>query len=189
MTQAAGFYNTMLKSDEPAIIIECLNGYRLKERLPENIGEFTVPLGVPEILKEGTDVTIVTYGSMCRVVMEATEELDKAGISCEVIDAQTLLPFDINHMIADSVKKTSRLVLADEDVPGGATSFMMQQILEEQNAYSYLDSKPVTISAKEHRPAYASDGDYFTKPNPEEVFEKVYSLMRESDPDRFPSLY
>ncbi len=189
MTQAAGFYNTMLRSDDPAIIIECLNGYRLKEKQPENIGEFTIPLGVPEILREGSDVTVVTYGSMCRVVMEAAEDLEKAGIHCEVIDVQTLLPFDINHMIADSVKKTNRIVFADEDVPGGATSFMMQQVLECQDGYRFLDAKPVTISAKEHRPAYASDGDYFTKPNPEEVFEKIYGLMHETDPDRYPSLY
>jgi len=189
MTQAAGFYNTMLKSDDPAIIIECLNGYRLKERLPENVGEFTVPLGVPEVIREGTDVTVVTYGSMCRVVMEAAEELEKAGIECEVIDVQTLLPFDIHHAILESVKKTNRVVFADEDVPGGATSFMMQQVLECQNAYPYLDSQPVTITAKEHRPAYASDGDYFTKPNPEEVYEKIYAMMHEADPDKFPSLY
>lgn len=189
MTQAAGFYNTMLKSDDPAIIIECLNGYRLKERLPDNIGEFTVPLGVPEILREGTDVTIVTYGSMCRVVMEAAEVLEQAGILAEVIDVQTLLPFDIHHIILDSLKKTNRIVFADEDVPGGATSYMMQQVLENQNGYQYLDSKPVTITAKEHRPAYASDGDYFSKPNVEEVFEKVYDLLREAYPDKFPSIY
>jgi pyruvate/2-oxoglutarate/acetoin dehydrogenase E1 component len=189
MTQAAGFYNTMLASDDPAIIVECLNGYRLKERIPDNIGEFNVPLGVPEILLEGTDVTIVTYGSMCRVVMEAAEDLQSFGIRCEVIDVQTLLPFDLHHKIVDSVKKTSRVIFADEDVPGGATSFMMQQVLEEQGAYSYLDSKPVTITAKEHRPAYASDGDYFTKPSPEDVFETVYSMMSEADPDRFAKLY
>lgn len=189
MTQAAGFYNTMLRSDDPAIIIECLNGYRLKEKLPENIGEFTVPLGVPEILKHGNDVTVVTYGSMCRVIMEAAIELDKIGISCEVIDVQTLLPFDIHHSIVASVKKTNRIVFADEDVPGGATSFMMQQVLEEQHAYQHLDSTPVTITAKEHRPAYASDGDYFTKPNAEYIFEKVYALMHEVDPAQFPALY
>jgi len=189
MTQAAGFYNTMLKSDDPAIIVECLNGYRLKERIPDNIGEFNVPLGVPEVLKEGSDVTIVTYGSMCRVVMEAAEDLEQVGIYCEVIDAQTLLPFDVHHRIVESVKKTNRLIFADEDVPGGATSFMMQQVLEEQDAYKYLDSKAITITAKEHRPAYASDGDYFTKPNPEDVFETVYAMMSEADPDRFPSLY
>jgi pyruvate/2-oxoglutarate/acetoin dehydrogenase E1 component/TPP-dependent pyruvate/acetoin dehydrogenase alpha subunit len=189
MTQAAGFYNTMLKADDPAVIIECLNGYRLKERIPDNVGEFTIPLGVPEVLREGTDVTMVTYGSMCRVVMEAAEALEQAGISCEVIDVQTLLPFDVTHRIADSVRKTNRVVFADEDVPGGASSFMMQQVLEVQNAYHYLDAKPVTITAREHRPAYASDGDYFTKPNPESVFEVVYEMMHEADADRFPSLY
>lgn len=189
MTQAAGFYNTMLQSDDPAIIVECLNGYRLKERKPDNIGEFTVPLGVPEILKAGNDVTVVTYGSMCRVVMEAAEMLEEAGISIEVIDVQSLLPFDINHTIMESIKKTNRVVFADEDVPGGATSFMMQQVLEVQRAYSYLDSNPLTITAKEHRPAYASDGDYFTKPNADEVFEKIYGLMSEADPEAFPTLY
>lgn len=189
MTQAAGFYNTMLQSDDPCLIIECLNGYRLKEKLPTNIGEFKLALGIPEILKEGSDVTIVTYGSMCRIVLEAANDLEAAGISCEVIDAQTLLPFDINHMISDSVKKTNRVVFADEDIPGGATAFMMQQVLEEQKAYSFLDSAPLTITAKEHRPPYASDGDYFSKPNPEGVFEKVYEMMRESKPDRFPALY
>jgi len=189
MTQAAGFYNTMLKSDDPALIIECLNGYRLKERLPENVGEFTVPLGVPEILREGSDVTIVTYGSMCRVVMEAAEELGQAGISVEVIDVQTLLPFDKNQLIVKSLQKTNRVVFADEDVPGGATSFMMQQVLEAHQGYQYLDSMPVTITAKEHRPAYASDGDYFTKPNAEDIFEKVYAIMREVNPENFPPLY
>jgi pyruvate/2-oxoglutarate/acetoin dehydrogenase E1 component len=189
MTQAAGFYNTMLRSDDPAVIIECLNGYRLKEKLPENVSEFTIPLGVPDILREGTDVTVVTYGSMCRVIMESAEELQKVGISAEVIDVQTLLPFDINNRIVESVKKTNRVVFADEDVPGGATAFMMQKVLEEQNGYQYLDSKPITITGKEHRPAYASDGDYFTKPNVEGIFEKIYSVMREAHPDKFPSLY
>jgi 2-oxoisovalerate dehydrogenase E1 component len=189
MTQAAGFYNTMLKSDDPAVIVECLNGYRLKERIPDNISEYTLPLGIPEILREGDDITVVTYGSMCRVVMEAAEDLSKVGIFCEVIDVQSLLPFDIHHSIVHSVRKTNRVVFADEDIPGGATSFMMQQVLECQNAYQYLDSKPVTITAKEHRPAYASDGDYFSKPNPETVFEKIYQCMSEADPDRFPPLY
>ncbi len=188
MTQAAGFYNTMLQSDDPAVIIECLNGYRLKERVPDNITEFTVPLGVPDILREGRDVTIVTYGSMCRVVMEAAEELEGFGISCEVIDVQTLLPFDKNHVITESIRKTNRVIFADEDVPGGATSYMMQQVLEVQNAYQHLDSKPITITAKEHRPAYASDGDYFSKPNPEEVFDTIYNLVRESDPDAYPAI-
>jgi 2-oxoisovalerate dehydrogenase E1 component len=188
MTQAAGFYNTMLQSDDPAIIIECLNGYRLKERIPNNIGEFTVPLGVPEILREGDDVTVVTYGSMCRIVLEAAELLESVGISCEVIDVQTLLPFDIHHSIVESVKKTNRVVFADEDVPGGASAYMMQKVLEEQDAYRYLDAKPVTITAKEHRPAYASDGDYFSKPNTEEVFDRIYALMRESNPGKYPAV-
>ena len=189
MTQAVGFYNTMLQSDDTAVIVECLNGYRLKEKTPENIGEFTISLGVPEILKEGNDVTIVTYGSMCRIVMEAAEDLEKFGISCEVIDVQTLLPFDIHESIVESVKKTNRIIFADEDVPGGATAFMMQSVLEQQNAYQYLDSKPLTISGKEHRPAYASDGDYFSKPSPEDVFEKVYALMTEVNPQKFKSLF
>jgi pyruvate/2-oxoglutarate/acetoin dehydrogenase E1 component len=189
MTVAAGFYNTMLQSDEPALIIECLNGYRLKEKLPDNIGEFTVPLGIPEVIKQGSDVTIVTYGSMCRVVMEAANDLEAAGISCEVIDVQTLLPFDIHHSIVESLKKTNRIVFADEDVPGGASAFMMQQVLEVQNGYQYLDSKPLTITGKEHRPAYGSDGDYFSKPNPEEIFDNIYSLMKEAFPEKYPSLY
>jgi len=189
MTQAAGFYNTLLQSDDPALIIECLNGYRMKERLPDNINEFTIALGVPDILKEGSDVTIVTYGSMCRIVMEAVRDLERAGIFCEVIDVQTLLPFDINHTILESIKKTNRIIFADEDVPGGATAFMMQQVLEVQGAYRYLDATPRTITAKEHRPAYGSDGDYFSKPNAEEVFEVVYNLMNESDPLRFPTIY
>ncbi len=189
MTQAAGFYNTLLQSDDPALIIECLNGYRIKERLPDNISEFTIALGVPDILKEGSDVTVVTYGSMCRIVMEAARDLERAGIFCEVIDVQTLLPFDINHTILESIKKTNRVIFADEDVPGGATAYMMQQVLEVQGAYRYLDATPRTITAKEHRPAYGSDGDYFSKPNSEEVFEVVYNLMNESDPLRFPTIY
>jgi len=189
MTQAAGFYNTMLKSDDPALIIECLNGYRLKERLPENIGEFTIPLGVPEILKEGTDITIVTYGSMCRIVMDAVAALESDGISCEVIDVQTLLPFDINQTIVESIKKTNRVIFADEDVPGGATAFMMQQVLEVQKGYQFLDSTPRTVSAKEHRPAYGSDGDYFSKPNVEDIYDSAYELMSETDPIQFPKIY
>jgi 2-oxoisovalerate dehydrogenase E1 component len=189
MTQAAGFYNTMLQSDEPALIIECLNGYRLKEKLPNNVGEFTIPLGQPEIIRQGTDVTIVTYGSMCRIVMEAADTLAELGVSCEIIDVQTLLPFDINHTIVESIKKTNRVVFADEDVPGGATAFMMQKVLEEQNAYRWLDSKPLTISAHEHRPAYSSDGDYFSKPNTEDIVERIYALMHEADPESFVRLY
>ncbi|MCI0750917.1 MAG: thiamine pyrophosphate-dependent enzyme [Flammeovirgaceae bacterium] len=189
MTQAAGFYNSLLKSDEPALVIECLNGYRLKERLPDNVGEFTLPLGVPEIIKEGRDVTIVTYGSMCRVVIDAATELEKVGISCEVIDVQTLLPFDLGHTIVESIRKTNRVVFADEDVPGGASAYMMQKVLEEQGAYQHLDSKPITVTAKEHRPAYSSDGDYFSKPSVEEIFDKVYEMMGEAEPERYPSIY
>ena len=189
MTQAAGFYNTMLKSDDPALIIECLNGYRLKERIPDNIGAFTVPLGVPEVTRQGTDVTVVTYGAMCRIVMQAAEELTRYDISVEVIDVQSLLPFDLNHSIIQSVKKTNRVVFADEDVPGGASAYMMQKVLEEQGGYFQLDSQPVTITAKAHRPAYASDGDYFSKPNPDTVFDKIYDLMNEVNPGKFPSLY
>ncbi|MFN4956863.1 MAG: thiamine pyrophosphate-dependent enzyme [Cyclobacteriaceae bacterium] len=188
MTQAAGFYNLLLESDEPAIVVECLNGYRLKEKLPDNIGTFKVPLGVPEVLREGDDITIVTYGSMCRLVLEAAAELAALGVSCEVIDVQTLLPFDRHHRIVESVKKTNRVVFTDEDVPGGATAFMMQHVLETQQAFRYLDAAPLTIPAKDHRPAYGSDGDYFSKPNQEELIDKIYALMRESDPARFPAL-
>ncbi len=189
MTRAAGFYNTMLRSDDPALIIECLNGYRLKEQLPQNISEFTVPLGVPEVIREGTDVTVVTYGSMCRIALEAAHKLERLGISCEVIDVQSLLPFDIHHAITASIRKTSRVVFADEDVPGGATAFMMQQVVEKQGGFRYLDCAPLTITAKEHRPAYGSDGDYFSKPSVEEMVDRIYALMHESDPDRFPPLY
>ncbi len=189
MVQAAGFYNTMLQSDDPALIVESLNGYRLKEKLPANVGEFTVPLGQPEVLLEGTDVTIVTYGSMCRVVMKAAEELAEVGISCEVIDVQTLLPFDIDHQIVKSIEKTNRVVFADEDVPGGASAYMMQQVIEGQQAYRFLDSQPLTITSQPHRPAYGSDGDYFSKPNPETVFDTIYSLIAEFDPGNFKEIY
>lgn len=188
MTQAAGFYNTMLKSDEPALLIECLNGYRLKERLPDNIGEFTIPLGVPEILREGSDVTLVTYGSCCRIAMEAVVQLEEIGISVELIDVQTLLPFDTGHRIVESLRKTNKVIFMDEDVPGGATAYMMQQVLEVQKGYFCLDAEPVTITAQAHRPAYGTDGDYFSKPNTEDVFETVYRLMQESDPNRFPGI-
>ena len=189
MTKAAAFYNTMLKSDDSALMIECLNGYRLKEKLPDNIGEITEPLGVPEIIREGEDVSIVTYGSMCRIIMDAAEQLAVVGISCEVIDAQTLLPFDRHHLIVESLKKTNRIAFADEDVPGGATAYMMQKVIEEQEGYLYLDSQPVTIAAKEHRPAYGSDGDYLSKPNAELVFDKIYDLMREVDPENYSEIY
>ncbi|MCC5945266.1 MAG: transketolase [Bernardetiaceae bacterium] len=188
MTQAAGFYNTMLKSDDPALIIECLNGYRLKEALPENIGEFCLPLGQPEVLREGSDITIVTYGSMCRIVMDAAEELEAYDISVEVIDVQTLLPFDLDHSILASIKKTNRVVFADEDVSGGASAYMMQKVIDEQGAYKFLDSKPVCVSAQDHRPAYASDGDYFSKPNQETVFDAAYALMHEFNPAHYPKI-
>jgi pyruvate/2-oxoglutarate/acetoin dehydrogenase E1 component len=189
MTQAAGFYNTLLRSDEPAIVIECLNGYRLKEKLPANIGEFTLPLGRPEVLRQGDDITVVTYGSMCRIVLDAAQQLAEAGISVEVLDVQTLLPFDTDQLIADSLRKTGRVVFADEDVPGGATAYMMQQVLDNQNAYQLLDSAPRCLSAQAHRPPYGSDGDYFSKPSAEDVFDMVYDMLREVDPAKFPAIY
>ncbi|MFD1185500.1 alpha-ketoacid dehydrogenase subunit alpha/beta [Pontibacter rugosus] len=189
MTQAAGFYNTLLKADEPALVIEPLNGYRLKERIPNNVAEFTVPLGKPEVLREGTDITVVTYGSMCRIVMDAAKQLEEFGISVEVIDVQTLLPFDVDHMILDSIRKTNRVLFADEDVPGGASAYMMQQVVDEQGAWRWLDSKPACISAQAHRPAYSSDGDYFSKPNSEDVFETIYQIMREADPKAYSVIY
>jgi len=189
MTQAAGFYNTMLASDDPALIIECLNGYRLKERIPDNIADFKVPVGVPEVIREGSDITVVTYGSMCRIVLQAAQELEEVGVSVEVIDVQSLLPFDVHQSIIESVKKTNRVVFADEDVPGGASAYMMQKVVEEQGAYRYLDAQPTTISAQEHRPAYASDGDYWSKPNVETIFDKLYDIMSEADPQSYPALY
>ena len=188
LTQAAGFYNTMLKSDDTALIIEPLNGYRLKEKQPDNIGEFTVPVGKVEITKAGKDITLVTYGSTWKIVTEAVEELAKLGINAEVIDVQSLLPFDLSEEISESVKKTNRLAVIDEDVEGGASAYIMQQILEKQGAFRYLDSKPLTIAAKNHRPAYASDGDYFSKPSVEDVVEKVYDLFHESNPAKFPKI-
>ena len=189
LTKAAGFYNTMLKSDDPALIIECLNGYRLKEKQPDNLGEFTVPVGKIEVTKEGTDVSLVTYGSTWRLVMEAAQELEKIGISAEVIDIQSLIPFDLSHEISESVKKTNRLVVIDEDVEGGATAFILQQILEIQKAFRYLDSDPLTISAENHRAPYASDGDYFSKPSVDDMVEKIYGLFTESNPEKFPKIY
>lgn len=189
MTKAAGMYNTMLASDDTALMIESLNGYRLKEKMPSNLSEYTEPLGVPETIKEGDDVTIITYGSMCRIVMDAAQQLEEVGVSCEVIDVQTLMPFDVHYSIIESVKKTNRVVFADEDVPGGASAFMMQKVLEEQEGYRYLDSAPLTIAAKEHRPAYGSDGDYFSKPNAETVFDKIYQLMAEVEPSKYPEIY
>ena len=188
LTQAAGFYNTMLKSDDTALIIEPLNGYRLKEKQPDNIGEFTVSVGKVEITRAGKDITLVTYGSTWKIVTEAVEELAKLGIDAEVIDVQSLLPFDLSEEISESVKKTNRLAVIDEDVEGGASAYIMQQILEKQGAFRYLDSKPLTIAAKNHRPAYASDGDYFSKPSVEDIVEKVYDLFYESNPAKFPKI-
>lgn len=187
--QAAGFYNTILKGDDPALIIECLNGYRIKEKLPTNLTDVCVPLGVPETIKEGSDLTIVTYGSMCRIVMDAATQLEEIGIRAEVIDVQSLLPFDVNHKIVDSIKKTNRVIFADEDVPGGASAYMMQEVLDKQNAYRWLDSAPKAISAQAHRPAYASDGDYFSKPNVETIFDAAYEMMHEAKPSVYPKLY
>lgn len=189
MVQAAGFYNTLLEADEPALIIEPLNGYRLKEQMPSNLSEFKMPLGIPETLNEGSDITLVSYGSTLRIAQEAIKMLAEHGISVELIDVQTLLPFDIHHSIVNSVKKTNRLVVLDEDVPGGASAYILQKIVEEQGAYQFLDSAPVTIAAKEHRPAYGSDGDYFSKPSSDDVFDVLYNLMHESNPAAFPKIY
>lgn len=189
MTKAAGFYNTLLQGDDPALVIECLNGYRLKEELPTNFGEFTTPIGVIEIVKKGKDMTVVSYGSTLRIVQQAATELLQVGIDIEIIDIQSLLPFDINHDTVKSVAKTNRLLIVDEDVPGGASAYLLQEIIEIQDGYQYLDSKPATLSAKAHRPAYGSDGDYFSKPSAEDVFEKVYEIMHEAYPDKYKSLY
>tara|TARA_B100000029_G_scaffold420386_1_gene426253 strand:- start:3209 stop:4666 length:1458 start_codon:yes stop_codon:yes gene_type:complete len=185
---ASGMYNTLLQSDEPGIIIEPLNAYRLKENLPNNLDKVRVEFGIPEVLMKGNDITIVTYGSMCRIVSEAAIQLSQIGISCEVIDVRTLLPFDKKGIILESVKKTNRVVFADEDVSGGASAYMMQSVLENQDAYFYLDSKPITIHSKDHRPAYSTDGDYFSKPNCEIIFDEIYNLFNELDPKAYPSL-
>ena len=189
MTKAAGFYNTLLQGDDPALVIECLNGYRLKEELPSNFGEFTTPIGVVENIRQGKDITVVSYGSTLRIVQEVAKELMQIGIDIEIIDAQSLLPFDINHDTIKSVAKTNRLLIVDEDVPGGASAYLLQQIIEEQDGYQYLDSKPATLTAKAHRPAYGSDGDYFSKPSAEDIFEKIYEMMHEADPNKYKSLY
>ncbi|WP_323789642.1 alpha-ketoacid dehydrogenase subunit alpha/beta [Psychroserpens sp.] len=188
MTKAAGFYNTLLESDEPALIIECLNGYRLKETLPNNIGQFKTPIGVVETVKEGTDITLVSYGSTLRIVEQVAKELQEVGIDAEVIDVQSLLPFDINHDIVKSVAKTNRLMVIDEDVPGGASAYILNEILNTQNAFQYLDGQPKTLAAKSHRPAYGTDGDYFSKPSAEDIFEAVYDVMHEASPNDFPKL-
>jgi pyruvate/2-oxoglutarate/acetoin dehydrogenase E1 component/TPP-dependent pyruvate/acetoin dehydrogenase alpha subunit len=189
MTRAAGFYNTLLRAEEPALVVEVLNGYRLKERLPDNIGETCLPLGVPETLRPGSDLTLVTYGACCRIALEAAESLSQVGIQVEVIDVQSLLPFDLPGRIVESLKKTGRVLFVDEDVPGGTTAYMLQEVLEKQSGYQWLDSPPRTLSAKAHRPAYGSDGDYWSKPNLEQIFEAVYELMHEAQPVRFPLFY
>ena len=189
MTQAAGFYNTLLAGDDPGLVVEVLNGYRVKEQLPANIGEMTVPLGVPEVLRAGADVTVVTYGACCRIALEAAERLAQVGIEVEIVDVQTLLPFDLPGRCVDSLRKTNRIVFLDEDVPGGATAYMMQQVLEVQGGYTWLDSEPRTLAGAEHRTAYGSDGDYWSKPNREQLFEAVYELMHEANPAEYPLFY
>lgn len=189
MTQAAGFYNTFLESDDPALIIEPLNAYRLREPLPENIGEFKIPVGKCEVLQEGSDITLVTYGSCVRIAEDAAKQLKEYNISCDLIDVQTLLPFDLDHTILSSLKKTNKIVFFDEDVPGGATSFMMQKVLEEQKGYYYLDAEPRTVTAKEHRAAYSTDGDYFSNPNAEDVFDAVYNIMHDYNPGLYPKIF
>lgn len=189
LTDAAGFYNTLLKGDDPAIIIEPLNGYRTKERIPSNLGEFTTPLGIPEVLTKGTDLTIVSYGSTTNLAVQAVQQLNEVGISAELIDLRTLLPFDINHSIVESLKRTNRLLVVDEDVPGGASAFILQQIIEEQKGFFHLDSEPVTLTAKAHRPAYGTDGDYFSKPSIEDIFDAAYQMMHEVNPVDYPQIY
>ena len=188
MVQAAGMFNTLLRSDDPALVIEVLSGYRLKERLPDNIGELTVPLGVPEVLREGSDVTLVTYGACCRLALEAADLLTQVGVDLEVVDVQTLDPFDLGGRIRVSLEKTNRIVFLDEDVPGGTSAYMMQQVLEVQDGFPWLDAPPRTLSGKAHRPAYGSDGDYFSKPNREQIFSTVYDLMHQTNPSRFPPI-
>lgn len=189
LTQAAGFYNTLIQGDDPAIVIEPLNGYRTKEHIPSNLGEFTTPLGIPETLTEGTDITIVSYGSTCNLALQAVQQLAEVEISAELIDVRTLLPFDINHSIVESLKKTNRLLIVDEDVPGGASAFILQQIMEEQKGYYHLDAEPTTLTAKAHRPAYGTDGDYFSKPSIEDIFDATYTVMNEANPQKYPPIY
>lgn len=189
MTQAAGFYNTLLAGDDPGLVIEVLNGYRLHEPLPNNPGDYRLPLGVPEILRPGADVTLVTYGACCRIALEAATQLVAVGIEVEVIDVQSLLPFDLPGLIGQSLARTNRLVVLDEDMPGGASAYILQQVLEAQGGYHYLDSAPGTITARPHRPAYGTDGDYFSKPNVEDVFEAVYRLLHEAEPRRWPLFF
>ena len=189
MVQAAGFYNTLIQADEPALVIEVLNGYRLREAVPENLTEFTIPLGVPEVVRTGEDITIVTYGACVPIAMETAVQLAEVGIDAEVVDVRTLLPFDTNGMILESLKKTSRILFLDEDVPGGATAYMMQEVMEKQGGYWWLDSEPRTLTAKAHRPSFGSDGNYFSKPSVEEVFTAVYEMMHEAEPNAYPIFY
>jgi len=189
MTKAAGFYNTLLECDEPALVVENLNGYRLKEKLPNNFGEFKTPIGFVETIKEGNDITVVSYGSTLKIVEDVVNDLLQVGIDIEIIDAQSLMPFDKNHDVLKSIQKTNRLIVIDEDVPGGASAYLLNHILEEQNAYEFLDSKPITLTAKDHRAAYGTDGDYFSKPNAEDIFESIYNIMREVNPSKYKKLY
>lgn len=186
MTKAAGFYNTLLQGDQPALVVECLNGYRLKEKMPENLSEIRTPIGVVETVKEGSDITLVSYGSTLRIVEQVAKELMEVGIDAEVIDVQSLIPFDLNHDIVKSVAKTNRLLVIDEDVPGGASAYILQEIVEKQGALEFLDSAPQTLAAQPHRPAYGTGGGYFSKPNAEDIFEKVYQIMHEASPSDFP---
>jgi 2-oxoisovalerate dehydrogenase E1 component len=185
MTRAAGFYNTLLEGNDPAIVIEPLNGYRLKEMMPDNIGEFRLELGIPEIINQGSDLTLVTYGSTVKVALEAVKQLAAHDISVELIDVQTLVPFDINKIILASIRKTNRVLFLDEDVPGGTTAYMMQEVLERQGAWQYLDSPPKTVTGKEHRPAYTTDGDYFSKPSAEDIFDEIFSMLKEAMPEKY----
>jgi pyruvate/2-oxoglutarate/acetoin dehydrogenase E1 component len=189
MMQAAGMYNTLLQSDEPAIVVECLNGYRSKELKPKNLGQYTIPVGVPEVVKEGSDLTIVSYGSTFNLCQQTVQQLAEVGIDVELVDVRTLLPFDVNHICAESVAKTNRLLIVDEDVPGGASAFILDQIINKQGAFRSLDSDPVTLSAKAHLPAYGTDGDYFSKPSIEDIFDAAYNMMREVNPTQFPAIY
>jgi pyruvate/2-oxoglutarate/acetoin dehydrogenase E1 component len=188
MTKAAGFYNTMLDSDQPCVLIECLNAYRVKEKEPSNLAEIRTPVGVVEIINSGKDITVVSYGSTLNLIQELIHELSEFNISIELIDVQTLIPFDIEKEISKSVSKTNRLLIIDEDVPGGGTGFILSELISKQNIYNFLDSEPKILSAKNHRPAYGTDGDYFSKPSKEDVFEKIYEMMNESDPQQFPKL-
>jgi pyruvate/2-oxoglutarate/acetoin dehydrogenase E1 component len=188
MVQAAGFYNKLMELETPALVIECLNGYRRKEPLPKNLGDYTTPIGAIEVLQEGTDITLLTYGSNCVLAQAACDELAQMNISVELIDAQSLIPFDLDHAVVESVKKTNALVVIDEDVRGGASAFLLQQILEDQQGYKYLDAAPLTITSKDHRPAFASDGDYFSKPSVDDMVERIYALMNERNPSKYPSI-